>query len=121
MQENTQKVESHKFLNVGDILATAGIAHQSDDMTMTEGFLFHEFLSESLTRHTRCDWGDIDEEDWQVNDDCAKNGGRILSAYIPKRFPQLSDDLKIWIITEQLPERDGTFKPRTTILFPREY
>ena len=61
-----------------------------------------------LSRHIRGDWGDVCEEDAQENDFSLKNDLRIFSAY------HLSDNTKIWVITEW--DRSAT-----TILLPSEY
>lgn len=47
-----------------------------------------------LMRHCQGDYGDVDQEDWQANDEAVKDGGRILSAYT------LKSGERIWIITE---------------------
>jgi hypothetical protein len=46
-----------------------------------------------LHRHMSGDWGDLDEEDKQTNEEAVRDGMRILSAYG-------TDDTKLWIITE---------------------
>jgi len=52
-----------------------------------------------IRRHAFGVWGDIPEEDWLVNDDAVKNGGRILSGYaICGRM--------VWVITDK--ERKST-------------
>ena len=61
-----------------------------------------------LTRHATCDWGDLDQGDKAENDAALKDGTRILSSY------RLSDDTRIWIITE-------ADRSATTILLPEEY
>lgn len=61
-----------------------------------------------LKRHIMGDWGDVCVEDKAANDADLANGGRLLSAYI------LSDDTKIWVITEWN-------RSATTILLPSEY
>ena len=66
-----------------------------------------------LSRHVAQDWGDLDEEDKQLNDQAVQDGSRILSAY------HTSDDTKLWIITEA---EDGSGqRAATTILLPQEY
>ncbi|MGI2025264.1 hypothetical protein [Shewanella glacialipiscicola] len=64
-------------------------------------------LASLFYRHAIGDWGDLEDEDYQLNNDMLIKGGRILSAY------QL-DGVRIWIITEA----DRT---RTTALLPSEY
>jgi hypothetical protein len=61
-----------------------------------------------IARHATGDWGDMDEQDKALNDAAVKDGGRIFSAY------QLTDDLRVWVITEW--DRSAT-----TVLLPSEY
>ncbi len=61
-----------------------------------------------IARHATGDWGDMDASDKALNDAAIKNGGRIFSAY------QLTDDIRIWVITEW--DRSAT-----TVLLPSEY
>ena len=63
---------------------------------------------EFLSRHARCDWGDVDDEDAKLNDEALVEGERILSAYMTRK------GAKIWIITE-------ADRSATTILLPSEY
>ena len=63
---------------------------------------------EFLDRHVKGDWGELDEEDRQANDDALIDGSRILSSY------RLSNGTKIWIITEW--DRSAT-----TCLLPEDY
>jgi len=61
-----------------------------------------------LDRHVRGDWGDLCEEDRQINAEALSAGGRLLSAYA------LPDDTRVWIITE-------ADRSATTLLLPHEY
>jgi len=61
-----------------------------------------------LARHVTGDWGELDAEDCQVNDDSARYGGRILSAY------RVGDHTRVWVITE-------ADRSATTFLLPSEY
>lgn len=61
-----------------------------------------------LIRHITGDWGEVDAEDWQVNDRSLVLGERLLSAY------SMSNGTKFWIITE----RD---RSATTFMLPEEY
>jgi hypothetical protein len=74
---------------------------------------FAQFIQKSLNRHVECDWGDVDDEDKQTNDQALKQGTRLLSAYNDDRFPK-HGVATIWIITE-------ADRSATTILFPDEY
>lgn len=62
-----------------------------------------------LARHARGDWGEVDAEDSQANEDALVHGERLLSAYT------LADQTtRIWIITE-------ADRSSSTILQPSEY
>jgi hypothetical protein len=50
-------------------------------------------------RGEKGDWGEVDEEDKQTNDQALKQGTRLLSAYNDDRFPK-NGVATIWIITE---------------------
>ncbi|MFC1991469.1 hypothetical protein ACFLVC_01905 [Chloroflexota bacterium] len=99
--------------NTGQIVATRGVydlACQNPD--------FAKFAQKSLNRHVKGDWGDVDDEDKQSNDQALKQGTRLLSAYSPReggddRFSK-NGVATIWIITE-------ADRSATTILFPDEY
>jgi hypothetical protein len=59
------------------------------------------------------DWGDVDREDKQVNNQSMRQGSRLLSAYNDELFGK-HGVAKIWIITE-------ADRSCTTVLFPDEY
>ena len=87
---------------LGQVVMTRGIAEK-----MEQSKEFTEFVQRSYYRHAIGDWGELDEEDKQSNEDALENGDRLFSAYE-------KGDWKIWIITEW--DRSAT-----TILFPSEY
>ena len=60
-----------------------------------------------LDKHIQGNWGEVDEEDKQTNNEALELGNRVLSAYT-------LDGEKLWIITEW-------DRSMTTILFPSEY
>ena len=69
-----------------------------------------------LYRHQLGDWGKLDPEDMQANEDALHNGARILSSY---PLSMLDDQTsahteKVWIITE-------ADRSVTTILLPEDY
>jgi hypothetical protein len=66
-----------------------------------------------LSRHSRCDWGDVCREDRRRNDEALVDGSRLFSAY------QLADGRKLWVITEA--RDDAERRSHTTVLFPDEY
>lgn len=60
-----------------------------------------------LDKHIQGDWGEVDDEDKQTNNEALELGNRLLSTYT-------LDGEKLWIITEW--DRSST-----TVLFPSEY
>jgi hypothetical protein len=94
--------------NTGQIVATRGVYD-----LVYENPEFAHFIQESLNLHVKADWGDVDEDDKQTNNQALKQGARLLSAYNDERFPQ-NGMATIWIITE-------ADRSATTILFPNEY
>ena len=88
---------------LGQLVMTRGVNDQ-----VAENEAFAEFVTASLSRHRRGDWGCLTEEDRKENELSLKEGFRLLSAYVTEGLP------KIWIITE-------ADRSVTTILFPDEY
>ena len=66
-----------------------------------------------LERHARGDWGEVDAEDWSLNDEALRDGSRILSAY------RTLQGEKLWIVTEA--EGDDGQRGSTCLLLPDEY
>ncbi len=64
--------------------------------------------AEFLSLHQSGDWGDLCEEDKQMNDDAIQGGDRIFSSY------KINGEEKIWIITEH-------DRSVTTLLLSDEY
>ena len=64
--------------------------------------------SEFIRRHVSGDWGDVDAEDQQSNEDALLHGERLLSAY------RTVKGVKLWVITE-------ADRSSTCILLPDEY
>ena len=88
------------LFELGQVVATPG----SLETLKTAGHTPVEFLS----RHVRGDWGDLDSEDKQANEDALKDGGRIFSSY------RLADGTVLWVITE-------ADRSSTCVLLPSEY
>ena len=61
-----------------------------------------------LGRHSRGDWGELDEEDWLTDQHALKHGGRLFSVY------RSQDNERFYIITE-------ADRSATSILLPDEY
>lgn len=70
--------------------------------------LSHEDILHGLQRHQTGDWGDLDSEDCQTNDQALVEGTRLLSAYLA------TNGTKFWIITE-------ADRSVTTVLLPEDY
>lgn len=94
---------------LGQLVATSEVAR-----FMNENQKFSQFIQDCLQRYISCDWGVLDELDYEANNEAVDEDGRILASYpIPNDIPIDWED-KIWIITEW----DRSY---TTILFPDEY
>jgi hypothetical protein len=91
--------------------AVAGWAASDPDRTA--------FVVDCLRRHVAGDWGDLDPEDWAVNDRAVRlRSGRVLSAFaIPSHLGDNGHDTQLWVITDDLEDPDTA----TTILFPSDY
>jgi hypothetical protein len=83
---------------LGQLVATPGIME----------LVNHEEITRALDRHISGDWGDVDEEDREANEQALVNGLRLLSVY------GSTSGTKFWIITEH--DRSST-----TVLLPSEY
>jgi hypothetical protein len=66
-----------------------------------------------LERHVQGDWGEVDAEDSQANEQSLRDGSRILSVY------RTLQGEKLWVITEA--EGDDGHRASTCILLPEEY
>ncbi len=97
-----------KFGYVEYIVATCGV-----ESLMKENTDFKDFVQKSLSRFHRCDWGEMDEEDIQANNNALVDESRILGAYEEGVLP------KIWIIAEAV--SDTGVREAITVLFPSEY
>lgn len=97
---------THKF-RLGQIVATpaalAAFERANTSAPNTAMSVLH-----FVQRHASGDWGDLDHHDKQANEAALTNGARLLSAY------HLSDQTKIWIVTE-------ADRSATTILLPEDY
>lgn len=91
-----------RMFSLGQIGTTRGIWSW-----MISDSKFCREVGEAIQRHASCDWGDLCEEDKQMNDEGLKDNGRLFSAYDTSQG-------KIWIITEW-------YRSATTVLFPNEY
>jgi len=86
-----------KFL-LGRVVATPNALNQ-----IPNGEIFA-----ALARHERGDWGELDPEDRDANDNSLEHGGRLFSRYVS------TANVKFWIITEW-------DRKLTTVLLPEDY
>ena len=90
---------------LGQTVATPGALEALEESGQSPG--------DFLERHVQGDWGILDDEDKQLNDQALNDGSRILSAY------KTLKGVKIWIITEA--KDDNGNRSATTLLLPEEY
>ena len=91
--------KSEPLFSLGQVVATPGCL----EILKKHGRVPAEFLQ----KHVKGDWGVVDSEDAQLNQDAVREGSRILSAY------EVGDE-RIWVITEW-------DRSVTTLLLPSEY
>jgi len=97
---NQQETSPGILFPLGQIVATPGALDALDRAAVDGWVLLH--------RHQNGDWGNVPQEDAEENVRSVINGWRILSSY------PLSDEVRIWIITE-------ADRSCTTLLLPEEY
>lgn len=88
---------------LGQVVITRGV-----NAKISESIEFSKFFLESIAKYRNCDWGNLGNEDWQMNDQAVKNGDDRIFA----RYNNQEGD--IYIITEWN-------RAYTTILFTHEY
>ena len=97
-----------KYFNMGQIVVTNGINN-----AMMENKKFAVEVNLCLQRYAVKDWGNLDNEDKQTNDDALNYPDNLylLAAYQTCKG-------KIWIITNRISEKAGI--NATTVCFPDE-
>ena len=97
-----------KFFNIGQIVVTRSINEY-----MSADRKFATEINLCLRRFIVKDWGDLDEEDKQTNEDALQypDDLYLLGAYQTSKG-------KIWIITNRISEKAGD--NATTVLYPEE-
>lgn len=97
-----------KYFNVGKVVATIGVNN-----TIKENEQFAREIISALQRYVNKDWGDLDEEDKQTNEDALQypDDLYLLGAYKTCKG-------KIYIITNRISETAGD--NAITICFPDE-
>lgn len=90
-------------VHLGITVMTSGIKE-----TIQEGKLTDRDIQSILSKHANGDWGDLEEEDKQANEEALKNRiERIFSMYKIR-------GIKLYVITEW-------DRSVTTVLLPEEY
>ena len=89
------------MFELGLLLVTNGINDKLDSLR------FSKEITVALHRFTCGDWGEMEQEDIEANNEALRNGERLFAAYE-------TSEGKICIITE-------ADRSATTILFPDEY
>lgn len=89
-------------MEYGRIVATRGIADE-----MESDPVFTREINEAFSRYQLRDWGELCQEDRELNDQAVNGEERILAAYSTSKGT-------IWIVTEW-------DRSVTTFLFPCEY
>ena len=97
-----------KYFNVGKVVCTATLNN-----AMSENKQFAREVVSAMERYCNKDWGDLDAEDKQTNEDALQypDDLYLLGAYQTCKG-------KIWIITNRISEVAGD--NATTVLFPAE-
>lgn len=97
-----------EFFNIGQIVVTKSI-----NSYMAADIVFTREIADALKRYANKDWGDLDREDKQFNDNALNypEDLYLLAAYNTSRG-------KVWIITNRISETPGY--NATTVCFPDE-
>jgi hypothetical protein len=104
IQRDEEAMTQAKF-PLGQVAATPGAIEAMQESGQTPGFF--------LGRHAAGDWGEVDAEDWRLNDQAVRDGSRVLSAY------QTLKGKTLWVITEAADAAGN--RAATTLLVPDEY
>ena len=105
IQATTNGHISKPKFSLGQVVATPGAItalRQSGEMP-----------AKFLNRHVSGDWGDICDDDRQLNGEALQDGSRIMSVY------STSMGVKLWVITDAT--NDIGRREVTTVLLPEDY
>ena len=100
LHSEAKKMMTDQCFPLGQIIATPG-ALEAIEASGEQPLDF-------IKRHASGDWGEVDQEDREANEQALMHGARLLSAY------QTNLNQRLWIITE-------ANRSATTILLPEEY
>jgi len=105
LREVKAKLVMPPKFQLGQVVATPIALQALEESGQERGFY--------LDQHLQGDWGEVCDEDKQLNDQALVDGSRLLSAYTTLR------GVKLWIITEAVGD-DGR-RASTCCLLPSEY
>ena len=74
--------------HLGQLVATPGALEALEESVQSP--------ADFLDRHVQGDWGEVCDEDKQLNDDALIDGSRLLSAY------RTLKNVRLWLITEAI-------------------
>ena len=97
-----------KYFNLGEVVCTATVGNN-----MLENKQFSREIRSALQRYVVKDWGDLDAEDKQMNEDALQYPDDLYILAVYKTCKG-----KIYIITNRISEEAGD--NATTICFPDE-
>ena len=108
MCRTTVNMFSSKYFNMGKVVFTATLHN-----AMSENSRFAKDVIMAINRYSNKDWGELTEDDQQVNEDALQypDDLYLLGAYKTCKG-------KIYIITNRISEKAGI--NATTICFPDE-
>lgn len=90
--------KSNRKFDLGQVVITRGASET----------LHERYIWSALNRHANGDWGELCDEDWELNEQAVEHDARLMSRY------RTIDGICFWIITEW-------DRSVTTILLPQEY
>jgi len=105
LEEERMMTTEKTLFALGQVVATCG-AMNALQRNSTSG-------KEFLDKHQRGDWGLVDIEDAETNDNALLTGARLMSVY------RLADGTDLWVITEAV-DTSGQ-RSATTLLLPDDY
>lgn len=97
---NINRLPDKPLFRLGKLVATRGAVEMLKALQLTP----FDFVN----RHWQGDWGDLDKQDCDANEEALRVGARLLSSY------HIDASHKLWIITE-------ADRASTTLLLPEEY
>lgn len=100
----TLRREGKALFSLGQVFGTPAVLAHLEKYAI--------YPSALLGPHCHGEYGQLDDEDWQANDDALIHGGRILSVFVV-------ENARIYVITDAVDEQGARLA--TTILFAREY